>query len=125
MRIIRLDHLVLTVTSIAVSVAFYERLGFEHVTFNGRHALRFGSSKINLHLAGHSLQPTAAHPTPGSGDLCLIVEADAAAVQADLQRAGVRIEEGPVERSGALGAMTSVYVRDPDGNLLEFSTYPG
>jgi len=123
MQIDRLDHLVLTVERINSTVAFYERLGFEHVVKDDRHALRFGQSKINLHQHGHSFQPAAEHPTPGSGDLCFIVDANSEAIRAALTGAGIAIEDGPVERSGALGPMTSVYVRDPDQNLLEFSTY--
>lgn len=123
MDISRLDHLVLTVASIDASVAFYERLGFEHVVHDGRHALRFGDSKINLRLHGHSVQPAAAHPTPGSGDLCFVVDATPIAIRSSIEQAGIDIEEGPVQRSGALGPFTSSYVRDPDHNLLEFSSY--
>jgi catechol 2,3-dioxygenase-like lactoylglutathione lyase family enzyme len=123
MQIDHLDHLVLTVECINSTVAFYERLGFEHVVKDDRHALRFGRSKINLHQHGHSFQPAAEYPTPGSGDLCFIVDANLQAIRAAIASAGIPIEEGPVERSGALGAMTSVYIRDPDQNLLELSTY--
>ncbi|MDR6573605.1 MULTISPECIES: VOC family protein [unclassified Curtobacterium] len=123
MKIDHLDHLVLTVESINSSVAFYERLGFEHVVTDDRHALRFGQSKINLHQHGHSFQPSAEHPTPGSGDLCFIVDDGPESIRAAITSAGIPIEEGPTERSGALGPMTSVYIRDPDQNLLELSTY--
>ncbi|WP_413600911.1 VOC family protein [Curtobacterium sp. Curtsp57] len=123
MQIDHLDHVVLTVEHINSTVAFYERLGFVHVLEDDRHALRFGQSKINLHQHGHSFQPAAEHPRPGSGDLCFIVDDGPEAIRAAIASAGIPIEEGPVERSGALGPMTSVYVRDPDQNLLEFSTY--
>ena len=96
----------------------------EAVTFgDGRRALAFGRSKINLHLAGHEFEPKAAHATPGSADLCLVTEDALDAVIAELDRHGVAILEGPVERQGALGAMDSVYVRDPDRNLIEISSY--
>jgi catechol 2,3-dioxygenase-like lactoylglutathione lyase family enzyme len=122
-RIDRLDHLVLTVTDIAITCDFYSRiLGMPVETFaEGRKALKFGRQKIKMHQAGHEFEPKAKHPTPGSGDLCFIAETPIADVIADLQAAGVAIEEGPVERTGATGGLRSVYFRDPDGNLLEVS----
>ncbi|MGO6683111.1 VOC family protein [Rhizobium leguminosarum] len=122
-RIDRLDHLVLTVADIAITCDFYSRiLGMSVETFaEGRKALKFGDQKINLHQAGREFDPKATHPTPGSGDLCFIAETPLADVIADLQAAGVVIEEGPVERTGATGRLRSVYFRDPDGNLLEVS----
>lgn len=126
MQIDRLDHLVLTVASIDVTVDFYTRvLGMRTVTFGtGRTALTFGTSKINLHEAGHEFEPKARRPTPGSADICLIVSEDIPRVMAELASAGQPIEEGPVERTGALGTMTSCYLRDPDQNLIELSHYP-
>ncbi|TAU79007.1 VOC family protein [Rhizobium ruizarguesonis] len=122
-RIDRLDHLVLTVADIATTCDFYSRiLGMSVETFaEGRKALKFGRHKINLHQVGHEFEPKARHPLPGSGDLCFIAETPLADVIADLQAAGVAIEEGPVERTGAAGRLRSVYFRDPDGNLLEVS----
>jgi catechol 2,3-dioxygenase-like lactoylglutathione lyase family enzyme len=94
------------------------------VTFgSGRKALTFGSSKINLHQRGREFEPKAANPTPGSADLCLIVDEPLEVVVADLAASGVDVEEGPVSRTGARGPITSVYVRDPDGNLIELSNY--
>jgi catechol 2,3-dioxygenase-like lactoylglutathione lyase family enzyme len=124
-RVNRLDHLVLTVASIEAAVGFYTRvLGMEVMTFgSGRTALAFGTSKINLHQAGKEFEPKALRPTPGSADLCLIVDDDIAGVLAELAAAGVPVEEGPVERTGALGPMISCYVRDPDHNLIELSNY--
>ena len=123
-RIDRLDHLVLTVADLSASVAFYTALGMEHVTFGaGRHALTFGSSKINLHEAAQPVRPHAARPTPGSADLCLIADGSLDDVVAHLGRLGVPVEEGPVDRTGATGPIRSVYVRDPDGNLVEFGVY--
>ncbi|HEY1343381.1 MAG TPA: VOC family protein [Streptosporangiaceae bacterium] len=125
MRVNRLDHLVLTVASIEAAAEFYTRvLGMEVMTFgSGRTALAFGTSKINLHQAGKEFEPKALRPTPGSADLCLIVDDDIAGVLAELAAAGVAVEEGPVERTGALGPMISCYVRDPDHNLIELSNY--
>lgn len=125
MRIDRLDHLVLTVADIDATVDFYVRvLGMEEVVFRGgRRALAFGTSKINLHQAGREFEPKAAHPTPGSADLCLITEMPLEMVMTELRLRGVEIEEGPVERTGATGPITSVYVRDPDRNLIEIATY--
>ena len=126
MQIDRLDHLVLTVASVDVTVDFYTRvLGMQAVTFGaGRIALNFGTSKINLHQAGREFEPKARRPTPGSADLCLVVSEDIPRVMAELAAAGVPIEEGPVERTGALGTMTSCYLRDPDQNLIDLSHYP-
>ena len=125
MRIERIDHFVLTVRDIAATCAFYARvLGMAVVTFGGgRTALRFGEQKINLHEAGNEFEPKAQRPTPGSGDFCLITQAPLAEVIAHLRASGVAIVEGPVPKSGALGPMESVYLRDPDGNLVEISNY--
>ena len=121
----RLDHLVLTVASIDETVRFYTNvLDMTEVVFgNGRRALSFGQQKLNLHQAGHELEPMAARPTPGSADICLIADADAATIAAWLHERGVSVEEGPVVRTGALGPMTSFYFRDPDRNLVELATY--
>jgi catechol 2,3-dioxygenase-like lactoylglutathione lyase family enzyme len=123
MRVERLDHLVLTVRDIATTVAFHTRvLGMQPVTFaDGRTALAFGAQKLNLHQAGAEFEPEAERPTPGSADLCFVVSDDMDAIAAELRAAGVAILEGPVQRSGALGPITSLYFRDPDGNLLEVS----
>jgi catechol 2,3-dioxygenase-like lactoylglutathione lyase family enzyme len=120
-----LDHLVLTVTDVERTIAFYQRvLGMRPVTFgNGRRALAFGNSKINLHPAGRELLPHAARPTPGSADLCLVTETPQEQVLAHLAACGTPLEEGPVPRTGALGPILSTYLRDPDGNLIEISTY--
>ena len=125
MRIERLDHLVLTVRDIAATCAFYTQvLGMEVVTFGGgRKALAFGQHKFNLHEAGREFEPKADKPTPGSADLCLIAQDPLDDVIAHLNACAVPILEGPVERTGALGPILSVYFRDPDMNLIEVSTY--
>ena len=125
MRVDRLDHLVLTVASIEATVEFYTRvLGMGVVTFGaGRTALTFGTSKINLHETGREIEPKALHPTPGSADICLIVDDGIADVIAQLAVAGVPVEAGPVERTGATGPIVSCYLRDPDHNLIELSNY--
>ncbi|MDN5748899.1 MAG: VOC family protein [Pseudonocardia sp.] len=125
MQIDRLDHLVLTVADLNATITFYcDVLGMEAVTFGGgRRALAFGRSKINLHEAGREFTPHAEAPTPGSADLCLIAAVPVDTVVEELARAGIPIEEGPVERTGATGTIRSVYVRDPDGNLVELSEY--
>ncbi len=125
MKIDRLDHLVLTVRDIDASIDFYQRvLGMEAVSFGaGRRALSFGRQKINLHPAAAPLKPHAAQPGPGTADLCLIAATPLVEVIAELHAEGVAIEEGPVPRTGAIGPITSVYFRDPDGNLIEVSNY--
>jgi len=128
MKITGLDHLVLTVADVAVTCGFYGSvLGMEVKTFTSggveRQALAFGSQKINLHQAGAEFGPKAAHPVPGSADLCLIAEDGIETVIAHLHDMGVPVEEGPVPRAGAAGLITSAYIRDPDGNLIEISTY--
>ena len=124
MRLDRLDHIVLTVEDIAASVAFYVgALGLRHEVRDERHALHLGRQKINLHASGREFEPKAVHPTPGSGDLCLIAVGSLDEVVAHLEASGVAIEEGPVARSGAQGKMHSVYLRDPDRNLVEIAVY--
>ena len=122
MEILALDHLVLTVVDIEATVSFYERLGMRRETFgDGRVALQFGDQKINLHQRGAEINPNAAHATAGSADLCFLVANPVEDVLATLGNAGIAIEEGPVTRTGATATLTSVYVRDPDGNLVELS----
>ncbi|WP_349258433.1 VOC family protein [Stackebrandtia sp.] len=125
MEIARLDHLVLTVADIDATVRFYrDVLGMRPVEFGqGRRALLFGQSKINLHRSGHEIKPNAARATAGSADLCLVTTTPLDRVRAHIESRGVSIEEGPVERTGALGPITSLYLRDPDGNLIEVSAY--
>ena len=125
MNIARLDHLVLTVADIDRTCAFYTRvLGMEVVTFGeGRTALRFGQQKINLHPADNIPGLVADRPTPGSGDLCFITETPLDEVVAHLKECGIEIVAGPGPRAGAMGTIQSVYIRDPDRNLVEISNY--
>lgn len=125
MRIRSLDHLVLTVADITVTCEFYQRvLGLEVITFgDDRKALQVGTQKINLHQAGAQFEPCADRPTAGSADLCFIAEMPLDKIGEHLQRCGVAIEQGPVPRSGAGGRLMSIYIRDPDRNLLELSNY--
>ncbi|HYW25193.1 MAG TPA: VOC family protein [Terriglobales bacterium] len=125
MRITRLDHLVLTVADLEATVEFYTRaLGMTVRAFaGGRLAMRFGDQKINLHEAGREFEPKARVPAPGSADLCFVVEQPLSEWQEHLEELGVPVIAGPVPRDGALGPMTSIYARDPDGNLIELATY--
>jgi len=127
MKIDCLDHLVLTVRDIGVTCDFYSRaLGMKVVTFgNNRKALQFGRQKINLHERGKEFDPKAVNPTPGSGDLCFITEIPLLQVKEHIRSCGVEIIEGPVGRTGAVGPIESIYLRDPDGNLIEVSNYLG
>ncbi len=123
----RLDHLVLTVRDLEATCAFYETvLGMRHESFGqGRTALHFGRQKINLHQAGREFEPKALKPTPGSADLCFLAATPIAEIVAHLEGRGIAIEEGPVARTGAQGPITSVYFRDPDGNLIEVANAAG
>jgi catechol 2,3-dioxygenase-like lactoylglutathione lyase family enzyme len=123
MKISHLDHLVLTVADIENTCNFYQTvLGFEVITFKGdRKALKFGHQKINLHQLGNEFEPKALHPTSGSADLCFISDTPISQVVAYLNQLNIQIEEGPVERTGAMHPILSVYIRDPDQNLIEIS----
>lgn len=123
MKIDSLDHLVLTVANIEASCAFYQRvLGMGVETFaGGRKAITFGCQKINLHQYGAEFEPKSASPTPGSADLCFLTSTPIDQVQHQLSENGVLVTEGPVERTGAVGPILSLYFRDPDQNLIEVS----
>ncbi|CAM4481024.1 VOC family protein [Paenibacillus tarimensis] len=125
MKVESLDHIVLTVANIEKSIAFYTGLlGMKEVTFGGgRKALAFGDQKINLHEHGKEFEPKALSPRPGSADLCFVTGTPVEQYADFLSSHGVVIEEGPVSRTGAKGSIRSIYLRDPDGNLLELSNY--
>ncbi|WP_296424841.1 VOC family protein [Yoonia sp.] len=122
-----LDHLVLTVVDLDRTLAFYrDVLGmvperFQPADGSARWALRFGAQKINLHPADGPFDPKARVPQPGSADLCFLTDVPLAEWQAHFIAQGVAVEEGPIARTGATGPIISVYLRDPDGNLIEVS----
>jgi catechol 2,3-dioxygenase-like lactoylglutathione lyase family enzyme len=123
MQVESLDHLVLTVRDLEAALAFYSTvLGMRVVTFGAdRKALAFGQQKINLHLAGREFDPKAAAPTPGAADLCFLTREPLESVLDHLRSCAVPVLEGPVSRTGATGPIRSIYIRDPDGNLLEIA----
>ena len=125
MQLQRLDHLVLTVANIDRTVAFYsDVLGMEKVVFGEqRVALKFGKQKINLHESGKEFEPKAGVPQPGSSDLCFITLMNLNEVMDHLRVCGIPVLEGPIHRTGAMGPIVSVYIRDPDDNLIEISNY--
>lgn len=120
-----IDHIVLTTADEAACIAFYvDLLGMKLETFGAnRKAFVFGSQKINLHVKGREFEPKAHLPVPGSLDLCFIASIPLPQVIARLREKGVAIVEGPVRRTGARGPIESVYLRDPDLNLVEISAY--
>ncbi len=124
-KVNRIDHIVITVKDIGLTCQFYsEVLGMNIVSFEeGRKALTFGDYKINLHEIGKEFEPKALRPTPGSVDLCLITNDSLELVLKHLGNHGVKVIDGPVQRTGASGTIKSVYVNDPDGNLIEISNY--
>ena len=125
MKLSHLDHLVLTVNDIEASCRFYQDiLGMQVITFgDNRKSLKFGQQKINLHPANKPFTPHARRPTPGSADLCLISETSLTEVLVHLKRKGITPIEENVERTGAAGPILSVYLADPDGNLIEIAEY--
>jgi catechol 2,3-dioxygenase-like lactoylglutathione lyase family enzyme len=128
----RLDHLVLTTACPEACIDFYtrvlgmtvERFGVSEALPQGRLALRFGRQKINVHVKGAEFAPRAHLPVPGALDLCFIVERPLDEVISRLGALGVPVIEGPGPRTGATGPIRSIYLRDPDLNLIELSEYP-
>lgn len=125
MKINRIDHVVITVKNIDAAVVFYTNaLGMTKEIFDGdRVALSFGDQKINLHEHNNEYEPKADHVQPGSADICFIAETPLDKVIEHLKREKITILEGPVLRTGAAGKIMSIYIRDPDGNLIEISNY--
>lgn len=119
-----IDHLVLTVKDVSITCEFYSRLlGMKVITFSeGRKALSFGRQKINIHQIGQEFEPKANLPTPGSADICFLKSTPLPDFIDHLTRNGIEMLEGPVERTGAVGNIQSIYFRDPDGNLIEISS---
>ena len=124
MRISSIDHFVITTKNVEACLRFYtETLGMKQKETDGRFTLWFGSQKINIHTRPAEFLPAAAHPLPGSLDLCFVIEDDMEAVLADLKSKNAPLVTGIVERNGAKGKMRSIYLRDPDGNLIELASY--
>jgi catechol 2,3-dioxygenase-like lactoylglutathione lyase family enzyme len=123
MQVDSLDHLVLTVRDLQATIDFYTRaLGMTEATFAGRRkALAYGTQKINLHQAGKEFEPKAERPTPGSADLCFLTTTPVEQYAAHLAALGIEVIEGPVARTGAVGPLLSIYLRDPDANLIEIA----
>lgn len=125
MNITALDHLVLTVADMTKTIDFYVNiLGMVEVTFgDNRKALQFGNQKINLHQKGNEILPNARYATCGSADLCLLTDTPLDMVMSHLMLHNVAIIDGIVPRTGAVGKINSIYIHDPDGNLIEISSY--
>jgi len=122
----RLDHLVLTCTDVEIAAAWYQRvLGMEREDFGAdrRCALKFGGQKINVRPVDAAHWVSGKHAAAGSADLCFVTAVGPQDVVGHLHSCGVVIEAGPVKKLGALGELTSVYCRDPDGNLIEIASY--
>ena len=121
----RLDHLVLTVKDIDKTVTFYtEVLGMKKEIFKeSRVALKYGNQKINLHQLGNEFEPKAKNVKEGSADLCFIIDTPILQAKKYIESLNIKIEEGIVNRTGATGEIQSIYLRDPDMNLIELSNY--
>lgn len=125
MRISHIDHLVITTADLEACLRFYVGLlGMRHIEQNGHHSLLFPQGKISLHTVKGEFQPSASNPEYGAQDFCLIVNDDLENVRNEIAAKGYKIEEGIVVRHGSQGVMQSIYLRDPDGNLVELSRYP-
>ena len=125
-----IDHIVIQAVDVPQSIRFYsEILGMTHSEFQPptggpmRHSLHFGAQKINLHDAGSPFSPHARNPATGSVDLCLITQQPLSDWQQHFTNCEILVEDGPVRKTGANGMLLSIYIRDPDGNLIEISTY--
>lgn len=124
MKIKRIDHFVLVTQDLQKCLDFYMGvLGLKHICKNSHHALKFGKSKINIHTKKGEFEPYAKSPEIGSADFCLITDKKIGKIKKKLNHLGVQIELGIVGRNGALGVMKSIYLRDPDGNLVEIASY--
>ncbi|MGG0717417.1 VOC family protein [Robertmurraya massiliosenegalensis] len=125
LKIDSIDHIVLTVKNLEKTLFFYkETLAMELTRYGEKGiGLKFGQQQINLHEAGTTIEPKALNPTPGSADLCLITTTPIKKVEEHLLTRGISIELGPIHRNGALGMMNSIYIRDPDENLVEIAEY--
>lgn len=123
MMIQKVDHFVITSKDMSATVTFYQKLGFRAENRGNRYELYAGDFKINVHYLGEELYPHAQNIRTGSSDFCLELKGDLVAFCKQLQEDGLMIEEGIVDRNGVRGPMESIYLRDPDGNLVEISSY--
>lgn len=128
MKLIRIDHLVLTVKNVKRTVDFYTNvLNMQELTVKSKDiemkAVRFGDQRFHIHEAGKEHEPKALNVTPGSADICLITDSPIADVMNHLMKFDIKIEKEPIVITGTLGQMESVWFRDPDGNLIEISKY--
>ena len=124
MRLSHIDHVVITIQDLNACVRFYTGiLGMRHEISAGRHALFFGNQKFNIHQKKAEFLPAAKNPEYGSLDICIAAEGNIEEIYDELKRKNAPLESGIVERNGACGKMHSVYLRDPDGNLVEISVY--
>lgn len=119
----KIDHLVITTAQPTACIAFYEKLGFTPRDAGGRYELYAGDFKVNVHIQGSELLPHAEKVQPGSADLCFEINDSIEALKEKLEEDGLEIELGIVGRTGVKGPMNSIYLRDPDGNLVELSSY--
>lgn len=119
----KIDHAVITTAKLDQCIAFYIALGFNVKDGGGRYELFAGDFKINVHIKGRELSPHAQNVQTGSADLCFEITGNINDFKVQLQSKGIEIELGVVPRTGVLGAMQSIYMRDPDGNLIEFCAY--
>lgn len=126
MKIKNLDHLVITTNHLEKCLYFYvDILGMELDNRNDRYAVKFGNQKINIHREKAEFLPAAKNVTFGSADICLIAEGNIHDIYKELEEKNVPIELGIVSRTGAIGKIESIYLRDADENLVEISTYTG
>lgn len=124
MKLSHIDHIVITTEHFEECRRFYtEILGMKYSETGGHASVSFGQCRINIHRKKGEFLPAAAHPAAGSQDICLAAAGNIAEIRDELERRGCSVELGPVMRNGPLGAMDSVYVRDPDGNLVEICVY--
>lgn len=119
----KIDHIVITTAHLEACLAFYEASGFQIKDAGGRFELYAGDFKLNVHILGKELMPHALNVQAGSADLCFEIDGDIETYKRELEQNGLVISLGIVDRNGVKGPMKSIYLRDPDGNLVEFCSY--
>lgn len=126
MKFKNIDHIVITTQNLEKCLHFYlDILGMELDQSNGRYAVKFASQKFNIHTKKAEFLPAAENPSYGSLDLCLVIDGNIEEAKHEIESKNYPVELGPVVRHGALGEMQSIYLRDPDGNLIELCSYGG